>query len=288
MPTTELDRLPKLGPLYLRAAATTPLRRTDPSRAKLPDTEYVRSGITVDRRHLAEYNRICGFDNRDELPLTYPHITAFPLAVKLMTDPGFPFPLVGLVHVANSITRHEPLSVTDQLTQRVRLSGLRAHPKGTQFDVVTETVVDGRTVWTETSTYLRRGAGDPRAPGTSELAEPESTEPSARWKLPGDLGRRYATVSGDRNPIHLSAVTAKAFGFPRAIAHGMWSAARCLAAFAGRLPRSCAVDVEFAKPVLLPSRVEFTEEAGEQPGRRRFALRSSSGKAHLRGSLRTL
>ena len=50
------------------------------------------------------------------------------------------------------------------------------------------------------------------------------------WRLPGDLGRRYAAVSGDRNPIHLYALTAKAFGFPRQIAHGMWSKARCLAA----------------------------------------------------------
>ena len=59
---------------------------------------------------------------------------------------------------------------------------------------------------------------------------------TVEWRLPGDLGRRYAAVSGDRNPIHLYPLTAKALGFPRQIAHGMWSLARCVAALENRLP----------------------------------------------------
>ena len=51
-----------------------------------------------------------------------------------------------------------------------------------------------------------------------------------RWKAPADIGRQYAKVSGDYNPIHLSAVSAKLFGFPTAIAHGLWNKARTLAA----------------------------------------------------------
>lgn len=286
MSTAELTEAPKLGPLYLKAAATAPLRRGDPAGAELPGTEYVRSDVPVDSDHLAEYNRICGFGTRDELPLTYPHITSFPLAVRLMTDRDFPFPLVGLVHVANSITRHEPLLMTDTLTQRVRLTGLRPHPKGTQFDVITETGVGERTVWTETSTYLHRGAKNDSVPRQEDIAELEAGQPTASWKLPGDLGRRYAAVSGDRNPIHLHPLTAKAFGFPRTIAHGMWSAARCLAAFEGRLPTACTVDVEFAKPVLLPSRVEFTERGAPDSAEKSFALHSTTGKTQLRGRIR--
>ena len=77
----------------------------------------------------------------------------------------------------------------------------------------------------------------------------------------------YADASGDHNPIHLYAATARAFGFPRQIAHGMWSLARCLAAVENRLPGPVRVDVAFKKPVLLPATVRFTttervEDAG--------------------------
>ena len=64
-------------------------------------------------------------------------------------------------------------------------------------------------------------------------------------------------MSGDHNPIHLHALSAKALGFPRAIAHGMWTKARCLASL--RLPDAFAVDVRFKKPILLPSKVTFGE-----------------------------
>ncbi len=77
------------------------------------------------------------------------------------------------------------------------------------------------------------------------------------WSLPGDLGRRYAAVSGDYNPIHLYPLTAKALGFNRQIAHGMLTLARCLAALENRLPEMVRVDVAFKKPVFLPSRVAF-------------------------------
>ena len=80
---------------------------------------------------------------------------------------------------------------------------------------------------------------------------------TAHWRVPGDLGRRYAAVSGDRNPIHLHALSAKAFGFPRAIAHGMWTKARCLAAL--RLPDALTAEVRFKQPILLPSTVTFGE-----------------------------
>ncbi|MFC7342592.1 MaoC/PaaZ C-terminal domain-containing protein [Saccharopolyspora griseoalba] len=273
----ELTTAPKLGPLYLKAAATGPTRRGE----ALPDTEYVRRGITIDRAELAEYNRACGFGLRDELPITYPHVLSFPLSVQLMTDADFPFALVGLVHVSNRIRQHRPVLVTDELTQRVRVADLRPHPKGSQFDVVTETSVGDQVIWEEVSTYLRRGKSNPDAP-QAERREIEPGSPSGTWKVPGDIGRAYAQVSGDHNPIHLHPLTAKALGFPRAIAHGMWSKARCLAALEGRLPEACTVEVDFAKPLLLPSKVDFTMRrngAGWD-----FALHSRSGKPHLTGT----
>ena len=75
--------------------------------------------------------------------------------------------------------------------------------------------------------------------------------------MPGDIGRRYAAVSGDRNPIHLHGLSARLFGQQGAIAHGMWTKARCLAALQGHLPEAFTVEVAFKLPVRLPAKVAF-------------------------------
>jgi len=138
------------------------------------------------------------------------------------------------------------------------------------------------------------GGRSPRTTGRSA----KELEPVAEWRLPGDLGRRYAAVSGDRNPIHMHSLTAKPFGFPQAIAHGMWTKARCLAALQARLPDAFEVDVRFRKPISLPSKVQFaigaggSGDAGGRLGEEGgpdidFEVRRvKDGASHLRGTLR--
>lgn len=277
MGITELSSPPSLKVLYPKAVLTGFRRKG----GELPDTVYTLSGLTTDHARLAAYNRVCGFRLADELPATYPHLLAFPLQIKLMAGGDFPFPLVGSVHVANRITQTRPLRLTDKLDLRVHLENLRDHPRGRQFDMVSEALVGGEVVWTDVSTYLRRGGGDGRAERTEHTEPPE---PTAIWRVPDDIGRRYGEVSGDRNPIHLYKLTAKMFGFPRAIAHGMWTKARCLAAFEGRLPAACTIDVAFKLPVLLPAKVAFT--AQERGDGWTFTLADAkSGKPHLAGEI---
>ncbi|NKY07106.1 hypothetical protein HF998_09005, partial [Cellulomonas hominis] len=100
-------------------------------------------------------------------------------------------------------------------------------------------------------------------------------------------GRRYAAVSGDANPIHQSPLTAKALGFPRAIAHGMDTAARALAAVGARRRAAYAWDVEFAAPVLLPSSPSVRTERGET-GWTVTAWDARRGKLHLTSQVRPL
>jgi len=256
--------------LYAKAGLTGFSRRG----GELPDAT-LSAEVVVDREHLAAYSRVCGFRLGDELPMTYPHVLGFPLQLRLMTDRGFPFALPGLVHIGNRITRTRPLSASEPLALSVHAENLGPHDRGTRFDVVTTAAVAGEVVWTDTSTYLKRdgGAGDRER---TSSAPP----PTAVWQVPADIGRRYADVSGDRNPIHLHALTAKAFGFRRAIAHGMWSKARCLAAFEGRLPDACTVDVRFKAPIPLPAKVDFSADD------RRFGLWDPrTGKPHLTGAI---
>jgi hypothetical protein len=276
----ELDSTPSLATLYPKALLGGVLRK--PSGSSLPDTELVRTGVVVDPAHLAAYNTVCGFRLSDELPATYPHMLAFPLQMALMTEQGFPFPLLGMVHVANRITQHRALRLGEPLTIRVRAENLRPHEKGRQFDVVSEAQVGDETVWTDVSTYLRRGGPSGSSTRREQLAPPT---PDAIWRVPADIGRRYAEVSGDRNPIHLHPLTARLFGFPKAIAHGMWTKAHALAAFEGRLPEAFTVDVRFKQPVLLPAKAGFT--SWSTPEGWAFELWSKS-KPHLDGTITSL
>jgi acyl dehydratase len=270
--------------LYLKAAAPLiPLASRLPgipgSGTDVPERELVRTGVRVDLDALTAYSRVCGFPLRSELPATYPHVLAFGLHMELMSSGDFPFGAVGLVHVANRITQHRPLDAGEELELRVRATPLQPHPRGRTFEVLTSVLVDGDEAWSGRSTFLRRGGGSGDAPATAAPQEREAPpRASAFWRLGGDLGRRYGAASGDRNPIHLHSLTAKAFGFPRAIAHGMWTKARCVAALEPGLGDRFTVDVSFKQPILLPATVGFGTD-GE-----RFAVTArDGGRLHLQG-----
>jgi MaoC like domain len=294
MATRTLDSPPSILPLYARAAAPmipgASLLPFIPGRGKdVPEIELELAGVRTELEKVAAYARVCGFSLRDHLPPTYPHVLAFPLHMVVMADGGFPFGAVGLVHIENRIEQLRRIGLDEELTLRVRPTQLEPHPRGRIFSLVSEASVNGELVWRGVSTMLRRGSGKSAADGTQsgdidrfEAHRPEKA--SAEWEIGGDLGRRYAAVSGDRNPIHMHSLTAKPLGFPRAIAHGMWTVARCLAALESRLPDAFSVEVRFRKPILLPSRVEFAQ--GGQGEAIDFTVRDPKRQTpHLDGRL---
>lgn len=244
-----------------------------------------RPTVTVERAHVEAYADVCGFPRKDVVPLPYPHMLAFPLHMAIMTDPAFPAPAIGTVHLENSITGHRPVRIGEQLDVSARVSPAKPHPKGTVYEFTTEVRAGDELVWESVSTYLRRGKGDESAPAGRTF--PDVGPNGVVWSLPGDLGRKYAAVSGDHNPIHLYPLTAKALGFPRQIAHGMWSKARCIAALENRLPDAVRVDVAFKKPIVLPGKVELG--SGRTADGYAFSLTNPrSGAPHLVGETTAL
>ena len=267
-----------LAGLYVKAAVTA----VGPRSTTVPDT-VLRRSIAIDRAHLAAYDRVCGFRFGDALPVPYLHVLGFAQQIELMASRSFPFALPGLVHVRNVITTHRPVDAAENLAISVHAERLRSHPKGAQVDLVTAVDAAGERVFDGRSTYFARGAH-----AELDLADepgPQSFDdgaPDATWQVDGGTGRRYAGVSGDVNPIHLSPLAAKAFGFPRAIAHGMWTAAHALASLDGRLPGALTWDVEFGKPLLLPSTVELRTKRLDDG----WALDVRSSKPHLAATVR--
>ncbi len=291
MPTRELSSSPSMLLLFARAGAAmipgaSHLPFVGGAGREIPDVTLQLNDVAIDSQRLADYNRVCGFAMRDTLPTTYPHMLAFPLQLSLMTDPSFPFPAIGLVHIYNRIIQHRPIRTIDRLQIRVWATPLEDHPRGKQFSLRSEARVGDELVWEEVSTNLKHGSGteDAHVPG-SEIPSAGDLPATATWTLPGDLGRRYGLVSGDMNPIHMHPLSARLFGFKSAIAHGLWTEARCLAALEPRLPDAFTVEAAFKKPILLPAKVQFCEEQG--PGDAfnvRFGVRDTGkGSSHLDG-----
>jgi acyl dehydratase len=300
MTTRTLDSSPSILPLYARAAAPmipgASLLPFVPGRGKeIPDLELILDGVKADPDEVAAYARVCGFSLRDHLPPTYPHVLAFPLHLAVMANGAFPFGAVGLVHVENRIVQHRRIGIDEELKLHVKPTKLEAHPKGRTFALVTEARVGRQKVWEGFSTMLRRGgsseqpADGPKSGAGVDFSAHrpgDDLTPSAEWRLGGDLGRRYAAVSGDRNPIHMHSLAARPLGFKAAIAHGMWTKAHCLAAIESRLPDAFSVDVQFRKPIFLPGRVEFLSTGGEEIA---FAVRDAQRKTpHLDGRARPI
>lgn len=277
---------PALLPLYGKALLPKSGKNA-PEEVQIPRLEASLLGVRTDSPVLHDYLKVCGFPPGTRLPITWPHILAFPLHLKLLTEPAFPLPLLGLVHLRNTITRHRPLCAGENLDLLVIVDNQQRTDRGLEFDLITEARASGRLVWEEVSTNLFRLTNGQARNSSKPKPELETFPFSEAIEAPESLGRQYAKVSGDRNPIHIHALSARAFGFPRAIAHGMWSKARALAVLEsqkgwrdGPVRASC----QFKKPLLLPSRAMLNWQAGNDGWN--FQLLNAKGDApHLTGRI---
>ncbi|ANF84080.1 acyl dehydratase [Pseudomonas antarctica] len=276
-----LDSTPFLPPLYWRAALKRKI-----TGSTLPDAG-LRCHLRVNPEDVAAYRKVCGFADSPVLPGTYPHVLAFGLQMQLLTDNQFPFPLLGLIHLSNRIRIHRPLGGVSNLMVGVYANNLQPHAKGATFDIVTTVEDSLGLLWEAESRMLCRGVKLEGTTHDDHMSASADVSELARWKAPADIGRRYARVSGDYNPIHLSALTAKLFGFPQAIAHGLWSLARTLAALNEYLPAAnVEIEVEFNKPVRLPSEVILLTRAAGASGE--LLLKGTGDLQHMAGKWRPI
>ncbi|MCO8087075.1 MaoC family dehydratase [Acinetobacter indicus] len=251
----------------------------------LPQVEYVVDSFKVDQKHLKAYNEVCGFKNNGYIPAIYLAVLSQSLQMHMMTAEAFPFPILGLVHIRNQLKQYRKVGVNEQLTLSCKFGELQPHDKGVQFDFITTAKVGNEVVMEGLTTYLsRQKSGNKPVAKAAESAVPNYV-PAGQWDVSENTGRRYALTSGDFNLIHIHALTAKAFGFKQAIAHGMWSKAKALANI--QLPDAYEADVWFKLPMYLPSQVEFL--TAQQAQNTDFLIRSKKNqKPHVSGNIRAL
>ncbi|MET8427399.1 MaoC/PaaZ C-terminal domain-containing protein [Nocardia sp. NPDC004860] len=285
--TVNLTEVPKNSGLFVKAAlGALPVPGLSARKSTLPDRSVRLEGFKVDPDHLAAYCRATGLRFGDALPLTYPFVLSFPLAMQLVVARDFPFVAVGAVHAENVIERTREISVSEPLDFATHIENLREHPKGLLVDAVTEVSVGRELVWRQVTTFLHQQrtslSGGPKPePKPDEVPPP----PLRALRVDQKMINRYAGASGDHNPIHTSALGAKAFGFPKPIAHGMWSAATVLGALEGRIPDQVTYGVKFGKPIFLPSTVNLY--ADQVSGGWDLSLKHpKKGYPHLTATLR--
>ena len=251
----------------------------------LPQVEYVVDSFKVDQKHLKAYNEVCGFKNNDYIPAIYLAVLSQSLQMHMMTTETFPFAILGLVHIRNQIKQNRKVGTNEALTLSCKFGDVQPHDKGVQFDFMTTAKVGNDVVMEGVTTYLARQKTSVKA--TPKLVDNKTPayELNAEWNVSENTGRRYALTSGDFNLIHIHAITAKAFGFKQAIAHGMWSKAKALASLT--LPDAYEADVWFKLPMYLPSKVEFlTAQEGQDT---EFVIRNGKNKKpHVTGSVKAL
>ncbi len=279
---------PAIAPAYLKILlARKPALATDTA----PRIEAVLEHFVVDRRHLARYRKVCSDRDSAQLPITYPHVMATPLHLAMIACEAFPVSLFGVVHTRNRIVQHRPLNVDDVGQIHAWLEGHRETARGQELDLQTQVRVGGQTVWSETSTFLARRPDRTKVPRAKEPSLPilelpprQDVTTSTFVVAPG-VGRQYARVSGDFNPIHIADAAARFFGFKRAIAHGMWSLARCAAEIGGpAFSRPCTLDVAFKRPIAFCARIVLESWMSDE--RVGFSLRDfDADRGHLLGSL---
>jgi hypothetical protein len=218
---------------------------------------YELNNQVIDHKHVSDYCKVCGFPapghgSKEEVPLTYPQLLGFRLQLLLFLDKAFPFPAMGLVHMTNSVKQYQKLFIGMTVNVVVRCEEkLIAHQKGFCFDVICDiysTDSQPTLLWSSSSTYLTRKTHKSDVAITYESLMKENDtvdlvdilEP---WKLKGDLGRKYASVSEDYNPIHITAISASLFGFSKGcIAHGLWTSSKAIGVLTSTSPALLSTD----------------------------------------------
>ena len=276
------DALPKAHTTYANIVKSLlPIGNSDKiSKDQLPQATYYVDDLHIDQGNLNDYRKICGFADNGKVPITYFSVLSQSLQMNMMVKEPFPFAMLGLVHVDNSVTQYRPIGERETVAMSVAFDNLRDHAQGQQFDFVTTIKSEDEVIWEGTSTYLSRSKKSDSSKDKKSTPRPVTVKPEVNadgvhsiFEVPEDIG--------------LHPLSARAFGFPKAIAHGMWSKAKCLAMM-DELPDACTVDVSFKLPIFLPAEVELIAEPVAQLDNAddtcEFGLYSSKNdKPHLAG-----
>ncbi len=254
-----------------RSYAGILLRRRPGARggAPVPRVSRHTRDVCLDEDWLARYREIVDIGSpAPVLPPLALQIAAMPLHLAILADPRFPFRAMGLIHVGQRVDQIGALPERGVYRLEAYTAESQGVRQGSRFELITEARIEGRLVWRSALVALARHESEATESAFEPLStlippgEPEVWSRVALMPAPEDLGRRYAAIAGDWNPIHQRAWLARPFGFARAIAPGAWTLARALAAAGWPRHEAFSLRAQFRKPVFLPSSLGVWTQTG--------------------------
>ncbi len=214
-------------------------------------SEFILERLDVD--HVARYKALLGFTS-ERIPLTYYYLLTQRAHLATLLGAAFPFRVAGMVHLENSLQEERPADPLRALHLRTTVTVAAPSASGAIVCALqTVATQDGAAVFSCRSVYLARPGKRKGAPA----AQREAIEGKrvGGWAVGGALGRAYASVSGDWNPIHLWRWSARLMGQRRPIIHGMHSvAAACALLEQTSAQRVTAISARFKAPIGLRTR----------------------------------
>ena len=266
-----LDALPSLGKIYAKAGTEALKKRPKKvAQGSLPTYGVGVRDVTISRETVNAVNRHVGAPTRDSVPSIVLFGTAFPLLIEFMRQPEFPLPMLGMIHLTNTVEHRRSIVPGEKLTFEVRPISLDAHHAGATCEIETRVLDEaGDVVWKGTGVFLAKGVSldGAQKPARPEHEVPELPQMNAQWSFGPGEGRTWAGILGDYNPIHLSNLSAKLLGMKTSIVHGADLAARALAAVEPADATACGGyewHIEFGAPVPIPFRISFSQTAGKK------------------------
>ena len=207
------------------------------------------------------------------LPPTLPCLWETALALELLSVAGVGLPRGGLIHLESEVLPLRAMYAGERFRSRVELERVEAHARGKLLVLRSRCWNSpGQLCQESVVKLLARSAAPPppRAvpPTAPDPEEQQSWRALLEWSLPANLGRRYARVSGDYNPIHLWPWSARLMGYRRPLLHGFCIEAMVahalIAELLGGNPRALRrLQIYFRSPLFIPARVRLlVNEAG--------------------------
>ncbi len=237
----QIQTLPFPYLFYLKAVTG---KRSYKEGQAIPRTRITWDNFRFDKPLVESYAKLTEwtFDGRT-VPLLFPHSYFGPLHLQMLTDEGFPLRVLGGIHLRNHVLQKKALLLDEEYSADLVFTAQRRRPQGLEVDFKTEILKGGEVHWESLTTFLFRRkfkSEDAESPLGTLLSNSTDLVEKANFPVPMLMGKQFGWLTKDINPIHMSRILAKIFGFERDLCHGMWALSRSLPLVGG---------IDWTKPV---------------------------------------
>ncbi len=230
---------------------------------------------TPSRALLADFMRVTQCDpaflrlegGAQALPPTFYVTWAMAALGEAIVKLPLPYDYARVLHSASEVRYSRPLCIDETAEYTTRVTSIDDNPRRAKIrveSIVTERDSRGPEIFRNTMELHvpkpapKQAGAKPKRPDPPAIAD--DMRAISDLRMPARLGRQYALVAGDFNPVHWSRLAARSMGFKSTFVQGYCTKALLAHGLIRQILRGAAdrlvsLRVEFRKPILLPATV---------------------------------